>query len=158
MQVAERSERLPSLVAFILCKRIEFHGNGTRTFHGAFDRLGSSRFPVIINAHAHVRLADVSASAVMTLELISAQTLEEVAPSQEFAVEPQAGDYILDLIPIGIEIPFTGRFFLQLRVGDQIIGQHPLRAVKKTQLRKPGGVAGSVGARETVPTDGPAVP
>jgi hypothetical protein len=132
-RTAGRSERVPSLVSLILCKRIEIHGNGTRTFYGAFDRLGSRRFPVIINAHVHVRLADVDAGALVTLELISAQTFEEVAPSQEFTVEldPSAGTFILDLMPIAIEIPFTGRFFLQLRVADQIIGQHPLRAVKR---------------------------
>src|SRR5260221_10111821 len=133
MPTAERSERAPSLVSFILCKRIEIHGNGTRTFHGAFDRLGSKAFPVIINAHAHVRLADVGAGAVVTLELISAQTFEEVAPSEEFTVEldPEAGTFILDLMPIAIEIPFTGHFFLQLRLADQIIGRHPLRAVER---------------------------
>jgi hypothetical protein len=133
MPVAERSERVPSLVSFILCKRIEIHGNGTRTFHGAFDRLGAKKFPVIINAHAHVRVADVFAGDVITLELISAETFEEVALAEEFAVNPvpEADHFILDLMPIGIEIPFTGRFFLQLRVGDQIIGQHPLRAIQR---------------------------
>ncbi len=133
-RTAEPSGRVPSLVSLILCKRIEIHDNGTRTFYGAFDRLGSRRFPVIVNAHIHMRLADVEAGAAVTLELISAQTLEEVAPSQEFTVEldPDAGTFILDLMPIAIEIPFTGRFFLQVRVADQIIGQHPLRAVKRS--------------------------
>jgi hypothetical protein len=132
MRAANQSERVPSLVSFVVCQRIEIHGNGTRTFHGAFDQLGSNKFPVIINAHAHLRLANVFAGEVIAMELISVETREKVAPSAEFSVDrdPEGGRFILDLMPVAIEIPYAGRFFLQLRVGDEIIGEHPLRAVQ----------------------------